>query len=339
MSNDSLNEAIQFIQQGRLEQAQPILQNMIQTNPQDLAAWSWYVKTCRKPEERYRALKACLKFNPGNNQVIDAILKLEEEHPAFASHVKPIQESFHSQNESGVSTIAEPDTHLMQPNSLLMSDESPSSQFVWYEIWKKALTQPNVNTYWTLLRDPQANPQRAYRWIFIASLIFSGQSLIQSLGIGLPQDTRTIGIVIAYELGIAALQISLSVFGVIFAAAVFNLIAKAFGGVGNFPRTIYLIGVWAAPIIICYSISLMIILSVSSLVVALFWLVAPLFGILGCIIPIIELAYVFLLGSATIRAAHRLSAGQAHMVVAISMVLVGISFGIVFVISRLASLY
>jgi|GEM_PF-6313782 len=78
MSSDQLSEAIQMIQQGQDAQAQPILQALIRANPQDLAAWSWFVKTCRTPEKRLNALEICLKFNPDNPQILEAVQKLRE---------------------------------------------------------------------------------------------------------------------------------------------------------------------------------------------------------------------------------------------------------------------
>src|SRR5687767_10119256 len=106
MSIDDLNRAIQLIQQGQPQQAQPILQALIKANQQDLAAWSWYVKSFQTPEQRLKALELCLKFNPGNPQILEAIQKLQaklsiaQPTPAFTSFasVEPLAGSQDSMN-------------------------------------------------------------------------------------------------------------------------------------------------------------------------------------------------------------------------------------------------
>ncbi|MEW6403752.1 MAG: Yip1 family protein, partial [Chloroflexota bacterium] len=77
MSN--MDDAIQLIQQGRKAEAKVILQAVIRNDPRNITAWFWYVETCTTAEQRIQALEICLKMNPGNPQVSQALQMLREQ--------------------------------------------------------------------------------------------------------------------------------------------------------------------------------------------------------------------------------------------------------------------
>src|SRR5689334_3426848 len=184
MSSDDLDQAIQLIQQGQPAQAQPILQALIKANQQDLAAWSWYVKSCQTSEQRLKALELCLKFNPGNPQILEAIQKLQaklsiaQPTPAFTS-LAAVETPYSSQdniNPYAAVSAAIPSTaggidSMEAPREFKGLDESPGRPFMWHEVWVAALTQGNVNSYTALLRDPLASPGRVYWWIFMTGMV------------------------------------------------------------------------------------------------------------------------------------------------------------------------
>ncbi len=82
----NLNSAIQLIREGRKEEAKKVLEPLLQAEPANIQAWFWYVETCSTLEKRIQVLEVCLKMNPGNSQVIQALQTLQNK--------KPVQPSF-----------------------------------------------------------------------------------------------------------------------------------------------------------------------------------------------------------------------------------------------------
>ena len=329
-ADDSLSQAMQLIQQGRYEEAQPKLQALIRANPQDLAAWSWFVKTCRTPEQRLQALEVCLKLNPGNPQISEAIQTLRsklappapEPEPEPLSSVWDIPPALLEKNFEPVSSpwdispaLLEPDSgptpspwdlpsseleqqesafEMYTPTSMreaetdmlpgylapppspepVFQPETPSEPdkyqgldekrgrpFIWYDVWVRALTQPDVYSYIALLRDPLASVRRALGWIFLSSII----SLIITVGVlvltnvdywellyqarllsyvSTESFNLTVGIITIILVPVMA---ALIVLGMMLQAAIYNFLAKFLGGSGNFSRTLYLLAAWTAP--------------------------------------------------------------------------------------------
>ena len=336
MPTDELNEAIQLIEQGQHERAQPIIQALIQANPQDLVAWSWYVKSCRTPEKRLKALEICLGFNPDNPQILEAIEKMREklsaQQPAIRSSSRPVPSIGSSTYDAAYSIPiahelqvgppqhlrnAEPyayaafatqaavsQTALSAPAEFTGLDETLGRPFIWYDVWFKALTQANVDSYTALLRDPLANPGRAYWWVFLAALVTGLVSLlnpsIMQISNLLEKEQggenftamMAVGLVVLVPVGAG-----FSVLGLILGAAIYNFLAKSFGGSGNFSRTVYLMGAYTAPFSIITGI-----LSIIPLV--------------NCL-TIFMGFYSFWLSITSIQAAHRLNGGRASIVVLI----------------------
>lgn len=87
----TLENAIQFIRQGRKTEAQQILQAIIKNDPKNIQAWFWYVETCSTTEQRIKALETCLKMNPENQQVAGALQKFQNQ--VSATPQKPVVES------------------------------------------------------------------------------------------------------------------------------------------------------------------------------------------------------------------------------------------------------
>lgn len=87
MSN--LNDAIQLIRQGQKWEAQRILQELIKAEPQNIPAWFWYVETCTTNERRIQVLETCLKMNPGNSQVEQALQKIRGSKPPMPTPEPP----------------------------------------------------------------------------------------------------------------------------------------------------------------------------------------------------------------------------------------------------------
>ena len=80
-SNMDIKQAITLIRQGQNQEAQALLKGLIRANPHDVTAWFWYAETLEAPDERLQLLNACLKQNPGNPQVIEALDMLRSRQP------------------------------------------------------------------------------------------------------------------------------------------------------------------------------------------------------------------------------------------------------------------
>ena len=322
MSND-LDKAIKLVQQRQDEEAQSILEGLIRNNPQDLVAWSWYVKSCRTPEKRLEALDVCLKFNPGNTQILDAIQKLQEkvvveQQPAFHPPPEPINPEPNPEPNPEAYTypaFAAETTHtqttdtqsedVSNPAAFTGLDESPGRPFIWYDVWFRALTQANVDSYTALLRDPLASPGRAYWWVLLAGLVSGLIFLANPNMIDLlnqvehaQEGGQAAGLIVAVlMLGFVLLSALFSIPSLMIGAAIYDLIAKMFGGSGNFSRTVYLMGAYSAPFSILTSV-LSIIPLISCLTIPLSF-------------------YGFWLGITTIQAAQRLNGGRSTIVILI----------------------
>jgi hypothetical protein len=111
----SLNNAIQLIRQGRKEDARQILEPLIRAEPSNIQAWFWYVDICPTVERRIQVLEVCLKMNPSNSQVMQALQTLRNQRPAQASFAPlPAQ--------SPKPAISQP-PQSSSPNSAMYEDE------------------------------------------------------------------------------------------------------------------------------------------------------------------------------------------------------------------------
>ncbi|MBL7836457.1 MAG: hypothetical protein JNM67_02975, partial [Bacteroidetes bacterium] len=81
MENFSVDECIALIKNGKKAEARQILQSILQSDLHNLKGWYWYVETFDTPEQRVKALRLCLKYNPDNQKVKDAIQTLEKNNP------------------------------------------------------------------------------------------------------------------------------------------------------------------------------------------------------------------------------------------------------------------
>jgi len=73
MENLSLDECISLIRNGKKIEARQSLQKILEQNLQNLNAWYWYIETFDDIEQRLKALRLCLKYNPNDQKIRDAI--------------------------------------------------------------------------------------------------------------------------------------------------------------------------------------------------------------------------------------------------------------------------
>lgn len=81
MENFSVDECITLIKNGNTAEARQILQSILKSDLHNLKGWYWYVETFDTPEQRVQALRLCLKYNPDNQKVKNAIQIIEKNYP------------------------------------------------------------------------------------------------------------------------------------------------------------------------------------------------------------------------------------------------------------------
>jgi hypothetical protein len=68
--------AIHLYQKGRVDEARQVLLECIRNDPQDVPSWMWLVATIEHLDERIATLRLCLKANPDNAEVKQALVML-----------------------------------------------------------------------------------------------------------------------------------------------------------------------------------------------------------------------------------------------------------------------
>lgn len=91
MSNDDiLTEAIRLIKAGRREEARSLLEPLLVKNPNHIQAWMWEAELFPEDDDKIRVLEACLKRNPGQAQVMQALTFLRKRRDARQVPAAPV---------------------------------------------------------------------------------------------------------------------------------------------------------------------------------------------------------------------------------------------------------
>lgn len=142
----------------------------------------------------------------------------------------------------------------MSPEMESLPLEEPGKALSWSEVWTSALLRPSLETYEGIINDPEASPNRAYRWVFICALI--GYLISFFLGLVL----SSLGFTSIADLGafagfsvitlICCLPVvgALAVIGLAIGAALTQFIAGLLGGEGSYSRLVYAYGAYTAPL-------------------------------------------------------------------------------------------
>jgi len=120
-----------------------------------------------------------------------------------------------------------------------MSPPKSTGGLSWSEIWTQALTRPSVMTFENLINQPQATRQRAYKWVFLSTLVGGTvATMAEWLRGQSPHWLQWAGIPILALLAVIAL---------ILAAGVTQWVARAIGGTGNSTQLVYAFATFNAP--------------------------------------------------------------------------------------------
>jgi hypothetical protein len=173
---------------------------------------------------------------------------------------------------------------------------APAASLSWSEVWQRALLQPTVESYETLIRDPKANASRGYTWMAVCGVISYALSALLGLALGAAQ-VDTVSVTQLAGEGVTTLLCGVpaaalgGIIGVAISAGISHLIARALGGTGTYDKLAYAVAAYQAP--------LMLISSVLSAVPYL------------CFLSYALSAYAIVLNVIAVKAVHRFGWGQA----------------------------
>ena len=335
----SLNNAIQLIREGRKEEARKILELLLRAEPGNIQAWFWYVDVFPILEKRIQILETCLKTNPGNPQVMQALQALRSQLPPAASQPpssysaaydeepnKPIyfddspahppvtSNTFQNQSTGKKKSTWENNNVDYVDNSMLYKPARPS--FAFYDVWLGVLSMMGIDTYQTMLDDPEAGAGRAFEWMayagIISGLIFPF-SLFASPQFNELRNTSefyrlfgnmgTTALLLMMALIMALLTPIVSVLGLAISAGIQNFLSVMMGGTGYFGRTAYALAAYLAPMTI-----------ISAALGAI-----PVVG--QCLTSLFGV-YNIILNMRALQAAHSFSAGRAIVVMILPSILI-----------------
>src|SRR5258708_16143024 len=92
MQDDRLEQAIGLVQSGKKENARELLELILKEDRSNISAWHWYTETWSNTKDKIRVWEACLRFNPDNKQVQDALRDLQPSRKTTET-ITPINEA------------------------------------------------------------------------------------------------------------------------------------------------------------------------------------------------------------------------------------------------------
>ena len=159
------------------------------------------------------------------------------------------------------------------PSNMPVMDEPKPGIAGWFQVWMKAVTKPNEQTYIELADSPEATSKTAFIWIFIAGTL-SGvfQAILRAIYVavgntprlpipGLEKYLQNLPNGGQGSIGSALLAICcapiVGVLTVLFFAlitAIVQWIAKMFGGTGTFDKLAYVYAAISVPFALVFGV-------------------------------------------------------------------------------------
>lgn len=155
-------------------------------------------------------------------------------------------------------------------------DQMPSNEPVmeskpgiagWFQVWMKAVTKPNEQTFIEISEDPNASSRNAYIWIFVVGTLSTIlqvilQAIYSALGVtpampAIPgmeeftaQSANTGSPLISLAVGLCLSPLGGGLVVLFFAlfTAIVQWIAKLFGGTGTYDKLLYTFAAISVPI-------------------------------------------------------------------------------------------
>ncbi len=117
----------------------------------------------------------------------------------------------------------------------------------WYTVWSKAIMQPTVSGYRSLLTEYQVRPGQAFAWIILAGL--EGGLISYSLYPGLSERDQATGNTLCF----LTLDFSIPIQGLLIYCTylvLLHLLARSLGGQGSMRQLAFLSAAYTAPLIV-----------------------------------------------------------------------------------------
>lgn len=137
---------------------------------------------------------------------------------------------------------------MNEPSNTPMYDSAPPAPEPFYQTWIKALTKPNEQTYVEIANSPDANPNKAYLWMFLVSLVSGLISAVISLIVSSMQYGSEIGAGIGTVICIVPIAGAIGVGLFAIGVAIVQWVASRFGGTGSYNKLVYVVAAYGAPI-------------------------------------------------------------------------------------------
>ncbi|NDJ75994.1 MAG: tetratricopeptide repeat protein, partial [Chloroflexi bacterium] len=66
--SSQLHQAIELAQAGQKDEARALLQQVVQSDPNNETAWMWLASVAANPQDYEKAVREALRINPDNDQ-------------------------------------------------------------------------------------------------------------------------------------------------------------------------------------------------------------------------------------------------------------------------------
>lgn len=137
---------------------------------------------------------------------------------------------------------------MNEPSNAPMLDATPPPPQPFYQIWIKAITRPNEQNFAEIANSSDANPNKAYLWMFLVSLVSGLVSAVISLIVSSMQYGADVGAGIVSVLCIVPIVAAIGVLFFAIGVAIVQWVASLFGGTGTYNKLVYVVAAYGAPI-------------------------------------------------------------------------------------------
>ncbi len=126
-------------------------------------------------------------------------------------------------------------------------DSMPPSPEPFYQVWIKAITKPNEQTFAEIANSPDASPNKAYLWIFVTSLVSYFLVMVMTLAFSSQYRGDMTSALIGVLCGVPILALIITLFFAVDVAIV-QWVATLFKGTGTFSQLVYAMASFSAPL-------------------------------------------------------------------------------------------